>query len=206
MFAPIGFCLKKNDINGLRSRCLHFAFFQKNLNNNNIKKELDILFKYVFSLSINDLKKYYKTLVRNQENFFLSKKFLSIKNLKKISKNNLITISSHSMSHVPLSYLPKNWLNWEITMSQKFIEKCGGDKSFFAYPYGYKNSYNKKVKEILKKNNVKFAFTTLAKINTQNDDPLELGRTFASNFTNKNYMLGNASGAFYLYDKILNRL
>ena len=50
--------------------------------------------------------------------------------------------------------------------------------------------------------NVNTNKTKLAKINTQNDDPLELGRTFASNFTNKNYMLGNASGAFYLYDML----
>ena len=206
MFAPIGFCLHKNDINGLRSRCLHFAFFKKNFKDKKVKKELNLIFKYILKLKLNDLKKYYKSLIKDEDDYFLSKKFLSLKNLRKLSKNKLITISSHSMSHVPLAYLPNEWLNWEINMSLKFIEKCGGSKSFFAYPYGYKESFNNKVKKLLRKRNVKYAFTTLAKINYQNNDTLELGRTFASNYSNKNYVLGNASGAFNLFDTILKRM
>ena len=207
MFAPIGFCLKKNNIIGLRAKCLHFAFFKKfNQNEKNNKKDLNLLFDKIMKLNKNKLKKYYQSLIKNENNFFLTKKFLSIKNLKYISKEKLITLSSHSMSHVPLSFLPDKWLKWEINMSQKFIKNCRGDTSLFAYPYGYKKSFNNNVKKILKKNGVKYAFTTLAKINTFGDDPLELGRTFVSNFANKNYLLGNASGSFSIYDKILCRI
>ena len=207
MFAPIGFCLKNNNIIGLRAKCLHFSFFKEfNKNDKVKKKDLDLSFNKIMKLKPKKLKKYYRSLIKDQNNFFLTKKFLSLKNLKYISKQKLITLSSHSMSHVPLSYLPNKWLKWEINMSQKFIKKCNGDTSFFAYPYGYRKSFNNNVKNILKLNGVKYAFTTLAKVNSINEDPLELGRTFVSNFTNKNYLLGNASGSFSLYDKILKRL
>jgi len=206
MFAPLGFCLDQDDINGLRSRCLHFSFFKKNLKSASLKKELEDLYNHIFNLNEKELKKFYFDLTNNKKNFFISKRYMNIQELKYIAKNNLVTLSSHSMSHVPLSFLPEKWLDWEILESQKLIKDCKGDTSFFAYPYGYKQSYNSKVKEILKKYNVKFAFTTLAKVNSKDTDNLELGRTFSINNSNKNYILGSASGALYYFDKFLKRL
>ena len=52
------------------------------------------------------------------------------------------------MTHLPLSELPNEWLNWEIKESKKYINKLNGDDTLFSYPYGYHKSYNQKVQNI----------------------------------------------------------
>jgi len=206
IFAPIGFCLAQTDIAGIRSRCLHYAFFEyKKKNIKNLKEKLTILFDKLMLYDYNYLNSYYHKLINNKNDIFLKKKFLSSGDLKKLASHPLITIASHSMSHVPLSLIPDKWLKWEISESCKYIEKYGGNNLFFAYPYGYKNSFNDNTKKILKLYGINFAFTTIANITSCNSDSLELGRTLLFNFKNINYLMGTACGAFAYYDKILNR-
>ena len=206
IFAPIGFCLPITDIIGLRSRCLHFSYFK--YVNKNLKIDSLILlkiFEKLSALNYLELKKIYNKLINNNDSFFISKKFLSINDLSEIGNNKLITISSHSMSHVPLSFLPNKWVEWEMKESVKYIQKCNGDTSLFSYPYGYKESINSNVKDLLKLNGFDYAFTTRAKVLQKNHDKLELGRTFLFNNSNINYVMATANGLNQIFDKILNR-
>ena len=144
--------------------------------------------------------------LKNNNSIFLKKKFLSLEDLKKLNNNPLVTVAPHSMSHIPLGLIPNKWLEWEINESCKYIANCGGDNSFFAYPYGNKKSFNSHTKKILKSNKINYAFTTISNTVSHNTDYLELGRTYLFNFKNKNFLKGTASGSFELYDKILKRI
>ncbi len=207
LFIPFGFCLGKDDIIALRSKCLHHLYFKIIKDKNIINKKKNLLenFNKIMTLDIRSLKSKYLELIKDNESFFVKKNFLSINDLINLSDNSLITLGSHSMSHVPLSNLPNKWLNWEIEESLKLLKKVKGDCSIFAYPYGHINSYNQNVKKILFKNNIKFAFTTRSYLLNQNTDLLELGRTYFFNNNSKNYILGTAFGSMQLFDKILKR-
>ena len=192
---------------GLRSRCLHHSYFKiKNQSSSLIlKKELLKTYNKIMTSNALSLKKIYLDLIKNNNSFFCKKKFLSLENLSNISKNNLITLASHSMSHVPLSDLPEVWLKWEIEESKKYIKKLKGNVSIFSYPYGHINSYNEKVKKLLFSQNIKYAFTTRAFLLDNNSNKLELGRTFLFNNKNKKYILGSSFGAMKLFDSFLKR-
>ena len=77
--------------------------------------------------------------------FILERNLLTIQQLKDIIKTKKVIVSSHSMSHSILSELPSDWMKWEIERSSGIVRQIGGDIRLFAYPYGYKRSYNQKV-------------------------------------------------------------
>ena len=206
LFAPIGFCLPIQDIVGIRSRCLHFSYLQ--YQNENLIKNKETLLELFNKFSTYDyeyLNKIYSKLKKNNDSFFIKKNFLSISDLNKIAKHDLVTVSSHSMSHVPLALLPKKWINWEIKESLKYIQECGGNLSLFSYPYGNKNSFNNDVKKCLQLHGVNYAFTTRAKTLKKNSNHFELGRTFLFNNSHLYYVKATARGANQIFDQILNR-
>lgn len=207
LFIPFGFCLDKDNIIGLQCRYLHHLYFKLNKDNKKINNKKILLenFNQVMRLDRKSLQKKYLKLIKDSKSFFVKKKFLSIKDLKNISDNNLITLASHSMTHLPLKNLPNKWLKWEITESIKLVKKVKGDYKIFAYPYGHVNSYNSNVKKMLFNHNIKFAFSTRSFLLNQNTDPLELGRTYFFNNSNRNYILGTAFGSMQLFDNILKR-
>ena len=86
---------------------------------------------------------------KKENNITASRELLSLKEIEEISKNPLVTIASHSMSHNSLAELPENWLKWEIKKSKEYIRDLKGNYDLFAYPFGHKQSYNLKVKKIL---------------------------------------------------------
>ncbi len=207
LFVPFGFCLDENSEISLKSRCLHHLYFKviKNSSKINLEKKLFDQFNNIMNLDKEYLNKKYKDLIKNNNSFFVKKKFLSVSDLKELSKNNFITVASHSMSHVPLSNLPKKWLFWEISESQKLTKQIKGDHTIFSYPYGHLNSYNQNVKDALKYHKIKYAFTTRSYLINKNTDPLELGRSYFFNNSYKNYILGTAFGSMQLFDTILKR-
>ena len=109
------------------------------------------------------------------------------------------------MSHNTLAELPDNWLKWEIKKSTEYIKDLKGKYNLFAYPFGHKQSYNLKVKKLLHKEGIKYAFSTSSKRIEKNSDLLSLGRAPMLNFHNKDYVFGSAYGAFHYWDKILQR-
>lgn len=207
LFAPIGFCLGKNNLVGIKSMCLHHLYFKIILDKSklNIKKKLLDKYNLVMNSDISYLNKLHAELIKDNNSIFCIKKYISLNKLSKYAKNTNITIASHSMSHVPLSNLPDIWLKWEIHESINYIKKIGGNTSMFAYPYGDKKSFNENVKKILLLSNINYAFTTRSIIVEKSSNKLELGRTFMFNTNNKQYVLGIATGTMKLFDSILNR-
>mgnify|MGYP000123716979 FL=1 len=96
-------------------------------------------------------------------------------------------------------------MKWEITRASEIIGQIGGDIRLFAYPYGYKKSYNQNVKDTLEKAGVKYAFTTTSSLTKQKSDPLSIGRAHMLNYKEKSFVLGTVSGAFRIWDKLLLR-
>ena len=90
-----------------------------------------------------------------------SKHCLSWLELKKLTKNPLITIGAHSVTHPILSALNKEDLKKEILLSKKILEKKLKIKvKFFSYPYGNKVSASHREFDFVRKANYLAAVTT----------------------------------------------
>ena len=142
---------------------------------------------------------------KKEINVTASRKLLSLTEIEEIARNPIVTIASHSMSHNSLAELPDNWLKWEIKSSQEYIKALKGNYEIFAYPFGHKKSYNKRVQTTLNEEGIKYAFSTSSKLIKKNSDFLSLGRAPMLNFEKKAYVCGSAYGAFHYWDKILRR-
>tara|TARA_B100000212_G_scaffold35502_1_gene23040 strand:- start:417 stop:1394 length:978 start_codon:yes stop_codon:yes gene_type:complete len=207
LFIPIGLCIDKNEEDGKRSRilCRYRELFpsSKRLTLN----EKSEFFNRIINSSYQELYEYELKLgsPKEEKNITASRELLSFKEIEEIAKNPIVTIASHSMSHNLLAELPDNWLKWEIKKSKQYIKALQGKYDLFAYPFGYKKSYNLKVKKLLHEEGIKYAFSTSSKIIKKNSDLLSLGRAPMLNFKNKAYICGSAYGAFHYWDKILQR-
>tara|TARA_Y100001933_G_scaffold253260_1_gene293300 strand:+ start:211 stop:1173 length:963 start_codon:yes stop_codon:yes gene_type:complete len=207
IFVPIGIALNNDDLNGKRSKilCRYKELFPAN--NKISLNDKEKFFNKIINADINQLKEYEIKLGKPDisKNITSTRNLLSIKELEKISKNPLFTIASHSMSHNCLSELPDKWLLWEIKKSSEYIRDLGGNEKLFAYPFGHKNSYNKKVQKTLQKEGIKYSFSTSSIFINEKSNYLQLGRAPMLNFSQKSYVCGSACGAFHYWDKILNR-
>lgn len=116
--------------------------FKKTINYYSETKKINKILKFLI--------KKYKIKMSNK-NFYLT-----INEIKKMNKMGMI-IGCHSHSHIPLSRLTKKKQLNEIKKNYHFIKKIiKKDPRHFCFPYGRKNSYNKKTLAILKK--LKFSF------------------------------------------------
>ncbi len=208
LFVPVGLCLGIGQLDGLRSKC--FSLYHES---NNISKSLpefankNIFFEKIMSLNYTNLKSLYYELMNLPRDIsvILQRNLLSLSKIQSLNENPLITISSHSMSHCVMADLPESWMNWEIYQSNKYIKELNGNTEIFAYPYGYKKSYNELTKSLLKKNGVKYAFSTSSRVLTPSTQNYNLGRISMLNFMDKSYVMGTAGGAFEYWDRILGR-
>ena len=207
LFIPVGLCIDESNEDGKRSRilCRYRELFPsgERLTLNEKSK----FFDRIMNSSFQQLYEYELKLgsPKKENNITASRELLSLKEIEEISKNPLVTIASHSMSHNSLSELPDNWLKWEIKKSAEYIKDLKGKYDLFAYPFGHKQSYNLRVKKLLHEEGIKYAFSTSSKIIENNSDLLSLGRAPMLNFDNKDYVRGSAYGAFHYWDKILQR-
>ena len=210
LFVPVGFCLDGESLDGLRSRCLHFGVYNmlKKLEGHD-QYNLENYFQEVMRLNIKQLKELLDKLLIAAESGrdpLTERKLLNEKDLENISRHELVTLASHSMSHVRLALLPDKWLKWEIERSIDYIKDWGGDGAIFSYPYGNKGSFNNDTQGVLELKGVKYAFTGLANHSVANTIPHAIGRSFLFNSADKKYVLGTAGGAFELFDRILRRV
>ena len=207
LFVPIGMVLNDDDINGKRSKilCRYKELFPENKNISLSDKEK--LFNEIINAGINQLTEYEIQLGKPniRKNITSTRNLLSIQDLEEINKNPLFTIASHSMSHNCLSELPDKWLHWEIKKSSEYIKDLGGNEKLFAYPFGHKNSYDKKVQNVLLQEGIQYSFSTSSIFINEKSNHLQLGRAPMLNFNQKSYVCGSACGAFHYWDKILNR-
>jgi len=92
-----------------------------------------------------------------------SKIFLNKFEIKKLSKNPLVTIGSHSVNHVNLNELNKKELNYELKESKKFLENLINKKiDCISFPNG---EFNRKVITACKKAGYKYFFNSIPTFN-----------------------------------------
>jgi peptidoglycan/xylan/chitin deacetylase (PgdA/CDA1 family) len=103
-----------------------------------------------------------------------SKNYMCKAMLRELSHNPLVTIGSHSFSHVRLDRCSSKELQYEICDSKSYIEDIiGKEISLFSYPFG---AYNKLVKSHVKSAGYKLAFTSNFDVNTSSQDKFILNR------------------------------
>ena len=109
-------------------------------------------------------------------NFIKNKKkgYMSERMLKELSKNNLVTIGSHSQNHNKLNELNDIELFNDLNNSKIYLEDLLGKSVIsLSYPHG---KYNNKVKEKVKEVGYKLAFSSKFNNNEKNEDKLCLSR------------------------------
>lgn len=85
-------------------------------------------------------------------------------------------VCSHSHTHACLSLLDENELKRDIASSIDFVTSVGGDTRMFAYPFGKPESFNIRVKEVLRDFGVRLAFSSEPRAGRQSVDLLALPR------------------------------
>lgn len=79
-------------------------------------------------------KEFYQKLAEFKKRNQLNRTAMTKEELLNISKNPLVTIQSHTVTHPILTKLPDDLLDFELSESQKRLEKITG-KSIFAFSY-----------------------------------------------------------------------
>lgn len=101
---------------------------------------------------------------------------LSWRQLKEMASCGL-EIGSHTLTHPNLVELDNKEAYAEIADSKKKLEdKIGKEVKSFAYPYGAKNTFDNRIKEIVRDAGYKKAYTNIMGFNTENCDFYELKR------------------------------
>jgi len=202
LFAPVGLCLGKTTVDGLRSWILrHWQDLKIRI------APFDIpafeFFDHVSQMSKRELEQTLDILMRSDrsDEMIASRTLLSREELREVSHHQMVTLRAHAMSHARLATLPDNWLRWEIERSLALISEIGGLRDFFAYPYGALNSFSEKTNSCLAEHGVRHALTTLALPLPACGTPFLIGRTSAIESTWKPFIRGNSEGAFECWDR-----
>ena len=162
--------LEKNDF-------MWWYFLWENLNNQKfiyinsqkiyLKNEADminwygILSKEVINLNYREQKDYLDKVFGNQFNFDYKDLIFDFDQLADLSKNNLIEIGSHTLTHAKLTSLNNDEIFKELSVSKKIIEeKIKKKVNFLAYPYGSTNEVNDKIIKIAEQVGYQMAFST----------------------------------------------
>lgn len=107
------------------------------------------------------------------------RKALSISQMREIVDNPLVYIGAHSVSHSSLGFLSEEYAEKEIAESIQELEKISNRKvELFSYPYGTKIDFNNVTENILKKYDIKLAFTTEFRNVSENENYLRIPRCF----------------------------
>jgi len=203
MFICPGLSLGENKLDGLRSICLR-TYFESYADK---KWSPSDFFNKVQSLSYNELSNFYEKVKKqiSGRDPIMINQLLTREQIMNLSQHPLVTIAAHTMSHVKLSDVSNEWIDWEIERSVEYVREWGGSSKFFAYPYGNKGSYNQHSIKALSGSGIKYAFTTKAHHIDEFKNDFELGRISVFNVSNYGYLTGTVRGAFKYYDMILRK-
>jgi len=127
---------------------------------------------------------------------------LSWNQLREIA-NKGIDIGSHTLTHPDLSKLNNEIIHREIFESKKIIEdNIGKEVKYFAYPYGAKNTFNERIKQIVKNSGYEKAYTNIMGFNSRSSDLYELRRIRIYSTDNMFRFKIKINGAYNWVDKI----
>ena len=168
---PVTFYLPTNYIDGdnlpfqkieLLEKSLDEKFYDlpqtdnKNLNKVSKKKLISDLYKMIYVSNKSKVNLYLDHFIRQIPDYHKVKenmpKAISWNEIRNISKNQLSSFQSHSVSHTAVSALSEEEIKIEMIESKNAIEECTGKKvNSFCYPYGAAKSINSPAVEIASK-------------------------------------------------------
>lgn len=163
--------------NKLNERIDHFCGYYDKKDSKKLSPEtLKIYLRFSLEKDniLDDLGNFLKITLNIEElnqNLYISKKHISEMLGQKI------TFGAHTMSHYDLHHIPIKDVDQEIINSGRMVRKITKEKIIpFAYPFGGKTTYNKKIINILKDNNFSCACTSVPGFNTTSTSQFELKR------------------------------
>lgn len=93
-----------------------------------------------------------------EEKKFTKQFYLTIDQIKRMHASGMM-IGAHSINHNVLSTLQYNEQKKEVEDSCDFLSSCIGENiNTFAYPYGTKKTYTKKIEKIISNKGIDFTF------------------------------------------------
>ena len=127
------------------------------------------------------------------------KNFMDKNMLKELSKNDLVTIGSHSVSHSKLTELDDKSIYNELNYSKSYLEDLLGKEIItLSYPHG---KFNNKIKEKVYEAGYKLAFTSKFNSNKKIENKLSLCRSEIWNTDTKEIfnqkLMGNWDWLYY---------
>lgn len=118
--------------------------------------------------------------------------YLSISELRELSKLDICTIGTHGYSHEPLTKLNLNSIKKEISDSKSWLEDILGKEVFcMSYPHGKVNTI---VKNEVKKCRFIYAFSSKPGVNSIDTDIFELRRTSILSHDNLKQFISKING------------
>lgn len=118
--------------------------------------------------------------------------YLSIIQLKELSKLDICTIGAHGYSHEPLTNLSLNNIKKEVYSSKQWLEDTLGKNVFFmSYPHGAVNNF---IKNEVKNAGFISASSSKPGVNTLNSDLFELRRTSILSHDNMSQFISKING------------
>jgi peptidoglycan/xylan/chitin deacetylase (PgdA/CDA1 family) len=132
------------------------------------QKEKDKAFvsirRHIISTSSNEqaqMLNYLETKYEKNLKSYVKKEALSWDEINKLSKDNLVTIGSHTLNHFALNRLSNKELLREIKESKEELERKTGKKvNHFAYPYGTDKEIGGREVNLVKTSNLFVTATT----------------------------------------------
>jgi peptidoglycan/xylan/chitin deacetylase (PgdA/CDA1 family) len=118
--------------------------------------------------------------------------YLSILELKELSKIDICTIGAHGYSHEPLTKFNLDNVIKEISSSKLWLEDTLGDEvKYMSYPHG---AVNNTIKNEVKKNGFISASSSKPGVNLKKLDMLELRRTAILSHDNLDQFISKMNG------------
>ncbi|MBN1426969.1 MAG: polysaccharide deacetylase family protein [Anaerolineae bacterium] len=115
----------------------------------------------------------------------------------------ICVFGSHAVSHERLSTLPDEQIYSEITGSRREIEQeTDHPVSFFAYPYGTSQDFDRRAVSVLNSSGFKCAVTTVYAHIGPNSELFRLGRVLGADTTGFRFSVGTAVRASFLGQSI----
>ena len=202
LFVPIGLCLGKETLDGLRSWCFrYYAELAKGGMVAGVPENPGEFFQVVMGADIPALVQLQEKLFRLPRNAdpFVSRAMYSFDRIRTLAQHPLITMASHSMSHQRISTLPPQWCEWEIASARHYISEVGGNSKMFAYPYGLPEAVDSDAVATLRRAGIEYAFTCCPVKIGSGSPGLLLGRACLMDCVNEQYVWGVAAGALGWY-------
>ena len=111
---------------------------------------------------------------------------LTLSEFKKIASHSLVTIGSHTLTHLRLSKVSDQIQAKEIGGSKKELELLINEPvTLFSYPHGGKTAFNTTSKILAKEAGYNYAFAAYSGVVRKNFDPFEIPRIHVGNISAK---------------------